>query len=295
MIRRMLLTISLSAAVGLAWHGWLDTTALDASRVNLKQALAIAAIARGFNGVVSVAQGTEVAVQPVGVGVTLTLGEVLDPINDLIERFSSLALVASVSLAAQRFVGEILANSWLSAALTAAIVVYLALIWLPTPLPRIRQFIGQLVAALLVARFIVAGTLVFTHFIDTQFLAQRQADAMANLTAIGAQAEQIVQTRQSTAEQSPEPQPQGFFSRTFSTTKDQLERLWASSTGTLDVQQRLQTLRIQVEQGVEDIINLIVIFVLQTLVLPISGAWLSWWALQRIWNTLTTQGAETAT
>ena len=169
------------------------------------------------------------------------------------------------------------------------------LIWLPTPLPRIRQFIGQLVAALLVARFIVAGTLVFTHFIDTQFLAQRQADAMANLTAIGAQAEQIVQTRQSTAEQNPEPQPQGFFSRTFSTTKDQLERLWASSTGTLDVQQRLQTLRIQVEQGVEDIINLIVIFVLQTLVLPISGAWLSWWALQRIWNTLTTQGAETAT
>ena len=32
-----------------------------------------------------------------GVGVTLTLGEVLDPVNDLVEQFSSLMLAAAVA------------------------------------------------------------------------------------------------------------------------------------------------------------------------------------------------------
>ena len=44
--------------------------------------------------------------QPVGVGVTLTIGEVLDPLNDLVERFAWLALVASVSLGLQMTLGE---------------------------------------------------------------------------------------------------------------------------------------------------------------------------------------------
>ena len=59
------------------------------------------AIARTLDGVISVAQGTEVAVEPGGVGVNFALGQALDPINDLVERFSAAMLVATSSLALQ--------------------------------------------------------------------------------------------------------------------------------------------------------------------------------------------------
>lgn len=38
------------------------------------------------------AQGTELSIEPMGVGVILTLGELLDPLNDLIEQFSNVLL-----------------------------------------------------------------------------------------------------------------------------------------------------------------------------------------------------------
>lgn len=46
------------------------------------------ALVRGLNGVIALIQGTEVVVSPAGMGLTLTVGEILDPINDLAERFS---------------------------------------------------------------------------------------------------------------------------------------------------------------------------------------------------------------
>lgn len=65
-------------------------------------ALGIYALARGLNAVISVAQGTELSVEPMGVGVTLAPGQILDPLNDLIEQFSVVLLVASASLGVQK-------------------------------------------------------------------------------------------------------------------------------------------------------------------------------------------------
>ena len=67
-----------------------------------KRALLGFAVARGLNGVISVAQGTEVAIQPAGVGVSFTPGEILDPVNDLVERFSWIMLLATSSLGVQK-------------------------------------------------------------------------------------------------------------------------------------------------------------------------------------------------
>jgi hypothetical protein len=58
--------------------------------------------ARALNAVISVAQGTEVSLQPLGVGVTLAPGQLLDPVNDLVEKFSDLMLMASVAFGVQK-------------------------------------------------------------------------------------------------------------------------------------------------------------------------------------------------
>ena len=96
----VLLTVS---AVALALLQ--DTDEVSQSYIDsaFKRALLAFAIARGLNGVISVAQGTEIAIQPAGVGVNFTPGEILDPINDLVERFSWIMMLATSSLEYKRF------------------------------------------------------------------------------------------------------------------------------------------------------------------------------------------------
>jgi len=70
------------------YSGWLDEPAKEYTEQGLKRVLITYAVARGLNGLISVAQGTEISVEPVGVGMTFTPGQILDPVNDLIEQFS---------------------------------------------------------------------------------------------------------------------------------------------------------------------------------------------------------------
>lgn len=73
----------------------------------LKITLSIYALARGLNAIISMAQGTSLSVEPMGVGVTLTPGQVLDPLNDLVEQFGLLLLLASASLGVQQIIVEL--------------------------------------------------------------------------------------------------------------------------------------------------------------------------------------------
>lgn len=281
LLGRWLITLALVTAIGLAWTQTLDRPAAAATSDNFKQALTVAAIARGFNAVISVAQGTELAIQPVGVGVTLTLGEVLDPLNDLVERFSVLALVASVSLSLQLLVGEMVLTPWLAGALTAVILAYLVLLWWPNRseggVPgRSLQITGQLVGAFVLVRFILAVMLLATSWIDSNLLEQRQIDAMQRLELAADEARHIQQQTQT-----PRAEPEGFL--------DRASAMFSESASQLDIEQRLQQLQQQVAASVEDIVLLIVIFLLQTLLLPIASAYLSWWLLRLFWRNATAQ------
>lgn len=78
--------------------------------------LSVYAVARGLNAGVSMAQGTELSIEPLGVGVTLALGEILDPLNDLIEQVSTVLLIASASIGMQKIVvamGDVDSFRWL--------------------------------------------------------------------------------------------------------------------------------------------------------------------------------------
>ena len=70
--------------VALSWLRPLSDAADAYVDEGLKRSLISFASARALNGVISVLQGTQVAVSPLGFGVSLTVGEALDPINDLI-------------------------------------------------------------------------------------------------------------------------------------------------------------------------------------------------------------------
>ena len=89
---------------------WLPMT-LESATLQIDQSLQNAAIvfglARGLNGVISVLQSTEISV----LFATMTIGEILDPLNDLVERFSELMTVALASLALQKLFVELTSSS----------------------------------------------------------------------------------------------------------------------------------------------------------------------------------------
>lgn len=87
--------------VALAWVPAVDGPGRDYVDAALKQALAVFATARAINAGLSVLQSTEINVGVV-VGGTMGVGEVLDPANDLIERFSWVVLASVASLGVQQ-------------------------------------------------------------------------------------------------------------------------------------------------------------------------------------------------
>jgi hypothetical protein len=134
------LTLSLIAFVLalLAIFGTIDHTGQDYTNESFKRALITFGIARGLNGVISVAQGTEIAVQPAGVGLNFTPGQILDPINDLVEQFSWVMLASSASLGIQKVLLAISATQLMTASLVVMLGLYLVSVWRP-PLSSLRS------------------------------------------------------------------------------------------------------------------------------------------------------------
>jgi hypothetical protein len=123
-MKRKLVIFSVAVAVALSWLGNLDKY----SQAYLDDALVsgglVYATARGINAAVSVLQGTEITPAVA----TIAVGQVLDPVNDLIERFSGMLLLALGSLALQKILLEIFSHLGFSILVTllAALVLLTA-------------------------------------------------------------------------------------------------------------------------------------------------------------------------
>ena len=252
--RRIATTLFLLAALGLAWHGGLDRSALGQTDVTFTRALATYAIARGLNGVISVAQGTEIAVQPVGVGMTITIGEILDPLNDLVERFSWLALVASASLGTQALLTDILSETWMNVTLSGAVAIMLIALWVPAARPYQALWL-RIGGAVVLARFLFVATSLVVVWADDAFLAWRQAEAMENITQVS---EQIAEA-QDTGD--------GWFG-------------WMGESA----QARVDALQSEVERTIGEMINLMVVFIVQTLLVPVGALFALMWLFRQFWQ-----------
>ena len=165
--RAGLLLFCLVIAATIAWSGLLEDFSEDYVNRAFAGAGLIYATARGINGLVSVLQGTELDV----VFVTVAIGEALDPINDLIERFSDFILVALGSLALQKILLGLVSHTLFNTLLTAlaAGVAY-------TLLRRDRSLYKPLFQAFLVTaflRFSLGLVVLANNWVDSTFLQEQ--------------------------------------------------------------------------------------------------------------------------
>ena len=280
--RKSLYTLLLVLIAAIAATGVADQVSDDYAEDALKRALATFAVARTLNGVISVAQGTEIALEPGGVGVMLTPGQILDPINDLVERFSSVMLVAASSLGLQIVLLDILSWWVLTAALIVSLVAALLLLW--SPQLRENRFIAMIprvAVALTVIRFALPVIIISTNFVFETFLETRHDAAANELSASATQIEQISAdidaADQGGAAETADAGDGTFDLPGWDELRESAARLYSSTTDWIrsnKVSERIAGLQESASNATSHIIDLIVIFVLQTVIFPLVFLWL---------------------
>ncbi|MHB1248843.1 MAG: hypothetical protein ACYCZL_05515 [Polaromonas sp.] len=251
--RRVLVALSMAAVILCAWLAPLDAPATQQVDAGLKRALISFATARVLNAAISVAQGTEASVTPLGIGVTLAPGQVLDPVNDLVEQFSNLMLAASVVFGIQKVLISIGGYWPLSLALSAAA---LGWSWLYFRRQQAPAWLSRMLVILLMLRFAIPVVTIGTDQLWQKFLA---ADYQASQQLIATAAGQVDKL--------------GPTVPTASESPGLMEQMKGWLSKTADVKKNFEDLKQAAEQAIEHIIKLIVIFLLQTLVLPLLLLW----------------------
>jgi len=223
-----------------------------------ERALVTFAVVRGINAIVSVVQGTELAIEPAGVGVILTPGQVFDPINDLIERFSWIMLLASTSLGAQKLMIEMGSSAFLQIVMIAALVLILLCVWWPQWVNN--QWRGLLLkAALLVllVRLAVPAVVIVNDWVYQSFLDSRYSESYSALEQTREQVEAL---------QAAEQQAAGSDNENFLT---RIEHWYERTAKTLNVEARIAEYKQRFASASEHIVHLIVVFLLQTVFFPL--------------------------
>ena len=251
--RQIAAVLCLALAVACAWLAPMDAPATAQVDAGLKRALISFATARALHGVLSVVQGTQFSAQPLGVGVTLTPGQLLAPVNDLVRHFSDLMLAASVAFGVQKAVIAIGSYWPISAVLT---VVALAWGWVYFRQQRVQPWLSKVLVVLLMARFAIPVVIIGTDAIWQKFLA---ADYVATQIAIDSASGQ--------AQRLGPPAVTGTESTSF------LDKARQWMSGVTEVKARFEDIKLAAERVTEQVIRLMVIFLLQTLILPVLLLW----------------------
>ena len=85
----------------------LDSTADTYFRDSISKAGASYGVCRVINATVSIIKESSVELEPAGVGLSLAVGQAVDPINDMVERLSDVLVMSITSLGVQKLTYEI--------------------------------------------------------------------------------------------------------------------------------------------------------------------------------------------
>ena len=255
-IKYSLMALAIALMVAISFMKPIDKSSDSQIDSAMTRALIGFGIARTLNGVISVAQGTEFAVQPAGVGVNFSPGEILDPVNDLVERFSWVMLVATSSLGIQKILLEV--SSWIgiSFMLAGAAVFWLLTKWQGGKASALATFASRLLLLMLLLRFLIPIGAIANDWVYRQFLEPRFETSSQELEVASERIREI-----STRTSSVTPEADSI--------RQKAKNLYNSMTSKFDFDGMLQDYRNSAENVSEHAVNLIVVFLLQTIIFPL--------------------------
>jgi len=264
-LARWLLVGLVSVTVLLSSLTPVDRLAETEYKALFQRALITFALARTLNGIISAVQGTELALQPAGVGVTLTPGQVLDPINDLVERFSWIMLAATLSLGVQQVLLDI--GQWWGVKLLLGI---LGLLWLWV---RLRQsdkrpagsetLLFRLFILAAFVRFAVPVAMIANEGMYRLFLESRYLESTQIIETAGSEINEVAAGDTDKAVEEAEE-----------SLVDSLSHMFENTGKMLNIKEKLEYIGERTSDLIEHLIQLSVVFILQTGILPIAFLWI---------------------
>lgn len=225
------------------------------------QAATIAyATTRGVNAVVSVVKESHLELTPAGVGVTIAAGQILDPIDDMTERLSSILVAAIASIGIQKIgfeIGEAISFK----AIAVILLLTIPLIWLNhQTLSTLLQPAIKLCLILLLLRFMLPTSAMISNSLYTNWLQAGIEDSVKKLTVVSKRYDEMSTV---TSQEN-----NGFFSSMTAGATDKVEKIKASFLNMVE----------NAENIISSLLSLMTaymaIFIIQVLLLPLAMLWL---------------------
>ena len=226
---------------------------------SISRAIYTFAVVRGLNGVISVIQGTAVAVSPAGVGLNLAVGEILDPVNDLVERFSWVMLISTSSLGIQKILMEM--GTWFgfTVLLSLSMLLILVGIWTPRGIPiNFFAFGYKMILISIIIRFCIPAVALVSETLYDLFLAERYARSITSL-------EKVDKEIKDTGLLATENEDPGYLER--------LKDIYRSAGEKDGIKEKILFLKDKISDYAEYTIDLIIVFLIQTVMIPLVVLW----------------------
>jgi len=292
----------------------IDQTSIQYLDQTLKRATIAYGLCRATNALVSVLQEIEIGFEVFGT-ITLSPFEWLDPLNDLVERFSWVLLVAMASIGIQEFFIRLLPDSLINFILLPGLFLWLTGLWANKYLPVNLLFLGKhLVLLAVILRFIIPAEVAINNWIYDVHLEKKYNQSVDNIKTSVKEIKERTPVEEISFEDSKKEQnqneddpikydmppnpadsikeqesdPNGFFNRT----KDRWSKSLANTKKTLDLVGNLGSnlkdfqpwLKAQIPFLFKNFISLIMVFIINTIFLPIFILWLIVYLIRLITN-----------
>ena len=140
------------------------------------------ATCRVINASISVIQNSNLQLEPAGVGVSLAIGQALDPIDDMTERLSDVLVTAIVALGIQKLAYEI-SVSFAPPVLSILLFILSLLIWFNNKkIKFFQKTIIKIIFIVMIARLCLPISSVANDFLHTHFFEVQISEAEEGLT-----------------------------------------------------------------------------------------------------------------
>ena len=241
-----------------------DEKAMQLLDASFDRAMVAFGLAKALNAVISLIQGTELSLTPVGIGLNFSVGEVLDPFNDIVERFSWVMLFSSISLGIEKLLLILSSKLFLQVALGVSAVVTVALLWIRQLKSTFAlEYSLKVFALLVLLRF---SAIVFVYSSQLMYDAVLQNEYQHSTEVISMTKEQLEDIESKNKAILESKHEQGFF--------DSLEGKYSDIVASLNISKQLESLQKSIDEASRNIITLITIFVFQTVLLPLFFLWI---------------------
>jgi len=281
MYKKIFITFLLLALVQLSFIKVIDKASSEHLDNALVRSLSTFAIARGLNGLISVVQGTEIYATPAGVGVNFAVGQIVDPMNDMLERFSWVMLMSSVSLGTQKLLLELGQTQLFQGLLAMSVLALLFILWVPKLWHKqsfnfiFKSFIIFSFLRFLIPLIVLMNEGIYTYTLESKYI-QSQRSLSYSEEDISKVIEKV-KALETASKNVPSKAPKGLWNQTINYFDDlgesfNVKKYYQRLEN--EIEKVLLSLKNSFDNAIDDMLTLITIFIMQSVLLPLLSFWL---------------------